>query len=47
MYNRDENGVEKFIKACEESNKELAEELVELDESIIDAASGNIVSFIK
>ena len=47
MYHRDENAVEKFITACEESNKELVEELVASDESIIDATSGNIVSFIK
>ena len=36
--------VEKFFKACEESNKELVEELVESDESIIDATSGNIMN---
>ena len=47
MYHRDENAVGKFITACEESNKELVEELVESDESIIDATSGNIVFFIK
>ena len=40
MHCRDENAVEKFFKACKESNKELAEELVESDESIIDATSG-------
>ena len=40
----DENAVEKFFKACEESNKELVEELVESDESIIDATSGNVRS---
>ena len=47
MYHRDENALEKFITACEESNKELVEELVASDESIIDATSGNIVSFLK